>query len=111
MGALAADIQTHRRQEKLAPAANILLQRKSRYLAQSGHWWSAPGCPLTGAKQTFANNKGIVAQGVLGEDGVFTASEVFAKHDENYMPPEVADALKQAGVWRHGEAAEEKVRQ
>ena len=59
----------------------------------------------------FREGQGIVAQGVLGEDGVFTASEVLAKHDENYMPPEVADALKQAGVWRHGEAAEEKVRQ
>ena len=51
----------------------------------------------------FREGQGIVAQGVLGEDGVFTASEVLAKHDENYMPPEVADALKQAGVWRHGE--------
>ena len=53
----------------------------------------------------FREGQGIVAQGVLGADGVFAASEVLAKHDENYMPPEVADALKQAGVWRHGEAA------
>ena len=53
----------------------------------------------------FREGQGIVAQGVLGEDGVFAASEVLAKHDENYMPPEVAEALKQAGVWRHGEAA------
>jgi cytochrome c-type biogenesis protein CcmE len=59
----------------------------------------------------FREGQGIVAQGVLGEDGVFTASEVIAKHDENYMPPEVADALKQAGVWRHDAAAEEKVGQ
>jgi cytochrome c-type biogenesis protein CcmE len=50
----------------------------------------------------FREGQGIVAQGVLGGDGVFVASEVLAKHDENYMPPEVADALKQAGVWRHG---------
>jgi cytochrome c-type biogenesis protein CcmE len=49
----------------------------------------------------FREGQGIVAQGVLGADGVFVASEVLAKHDENYMPPEVADALKQAGVWRH----------
>jgi cytochrome c-type biogenesis protein CcmE len=48
----------------------------------------------------FREGQGIVAQGVLGADGVFVASEVLAKHDENYMPPEVADALKQAGVWR-----------
>jgi cytochrome c-type biogenesis protein CcmE len=54
----------------------------------------------------FREGQGIVAQGVLGADGVFTASEVLAKHDENYMPPEVADALKQAGVWQHGGAAE-----
>jgi cytochrome c-type biogenesis protein CcmE len=48
----------------------------------------------------FREGQGIVAQGVLGEDGVFVASEVLAKHDENYMPPEVANALKQAGIWR-----------
>jgi cytochrome c-type biogenesis protein CcmE len=53
----------------------------------------------------FREGQGIVAQGHLAGDGVFIASEVLAKHDENYMPPEVADALKQAGVWRHGEAA------
>jgi cytochrome c-type biogenesis protein CcmE len=48
----------------------------------------------------FREGQGIVAQGVLGRNGVFVASEVLAKHDENYMPPEVADALKQAGVWQ-----------
>jgi cytochrome c-type biogenesis protein CcmE len=53
----------------------------------------------------FREGQGIVAQGVLGQDGVFTASEVLAKHDETYMPPEVADALKKAGVWRHNGAA------
>jgi cytochrome c-type biogenesis protein CcmE len=56
----------------------------------------------------FREGQGIVAQGVLGHDGVFTASEVLAKHDETYMPPEVAEALKQAGVWRQGAAAQEK---
>jgi cytochrome c-type biogenesis protein CcmE len=50
----------------------------------------------------FREGQGIVAQGTLGADGVFTASEVLAKHDEKYMPPDVADALKQAGVWRNG---------
>jgi len=54
----------------------------------------------------FREGQGIVAQGVLGDDGVFVASEVLAKHDENYMPPEVAEALRQAGVWRHGSADE-----
>ncbi|HEX7639987.1 MAG TPA: cytochrome c maturation protein CcmE [Burkholderiaceae bacterium] len=48
----------------------------------------------------FKEGKGVVAQGRIGPDGVFTAQEVLAKHDENYMPPEAADALKQAA--RHG---------
>ena len=45
----------------------------------------------------FKEGKGVVAQGQLGGDGVFAAREVLAKHDENYMPPEAADALKKAG--------------
>ena len=44
----------------------------------------------------FREGKGVVAQGKLGADGVFRASEVLAKHDENYMPPEAAHALEQA---------------
>ncbi len=44
----------------------------------------------------FREGKGVVAQGALGADGVFRASEVLAKHDENYMPPEAAHALEQA---------------
>lgn len=43
----------------------------------------------------FKEGKGVVAQGQL-QDGVFVAREVLAKHDENYMPPEAADALKKA---------------
>jgi cytochrome c-type biogenesis protein CcmE len=46
----------------------------------------------------FREGQGIVANGSLGADGVFVASEVLAKHDENYMPPEVAEALGKAGV-------------
>ena len=42
----------------------------------------------------------MVAEGTLGADGVFVAREVLAKHDENYMPPEVAKAIKDAGQWR-----------
>jgi cytochrome c-type biogenesis protein CcmE len=45
----------------------------------------------------FREGKGVVAQGRLGADGTFSASEVLAKHDENYMPPEAAEALKKAG--------------
>ena len=44
----------------------------------------------------FKEGKGVVAQGELGSDGVFQASEVLAKHDENYMPPEAASAIEQA---------------
>lgn len=44
----------------------------------------------------FKEGKGAVVQGKIGADGVFTASEVLAKHDENYMPPEAAEALKRA---------------
>jgi len=44
----------------------------------------------------FREGQGIVARGKLDEAGVFVADEVLAKHDENYMPPEVADALKTA---------------
>ena len=44
----------------------------------------------------FKEGKGVVAQGALGPDGVFTATEVLAKHDENYMPPEAAAAIEQA---------------
>ena len=44
----------------------------------------------------FKEGKGVVAQGKLAPDGVFHASEVLAKHDENYMPPEAAHALSKA---------------
>jgi len=47
----------------------------------------------------FREGQGIVAEGRL-VDGVFVADEVLAKHDENYMPPEVADALKKSGQWK-----------
>src|SRR6185312_16433289 len=44
----------------------------------------------------FKEGKGVVAQGTLGADGAFHATEVLAKHDENYMPPEAAQAIEQA---------------
>jgi cytochrome c-type biogenesis protein CcmE len=44
----------------------------------------------------FKEGKGVVAQGTLGADGTFHATEVLAKHDENYMPPAAADAVKKA---------------
>ena len=44
----------------------------------------------------FKEGKGVVAQGKLGPDGVFRATDVLAKHDENYMPPEAGHAIEQA---------------
>lgn len=46
----------------------------------------------------FREGQGIVAQGKLNTEGIIVAQEVLAKHDENYMPPEVADALKESGA-------------
>jgi cytochrome c-type biogenesis protein CcmE len=48
----------------------------------------------------FREGQGVVAEGRLQSDGVFHADSVLAKHDENYMPPEVAAKLKEQGVWR-----------
>ena len=48
----------------------------------------------------FREGQGVVAEGSLGADGVFVAREILAKHDENYMPPEVAKALKDSGQWK-----------
>jgi len=48
----------------------------------------------------FAEGQGIVAMGRLNSEGVFVADQVLAKHDENYMPPEVADALAKASESR-----------
>lgn len=50
----------------------------------------------------FREGQGVIAEGTLGADGVFVAREVLAKHDENYMPPEVAKALKESGRWQEG---------
>jgi cytochrome c-type biogenesis protein CcmE len=49
----------------------------------------------------FREGQGVVAEGALNGQGVFEADTVLAKHDENYMPREVADALKEQGLWQH----------
>ena len=51
----------------------------------------------------FREGQGVVAEGRMEPGGLFRADTVLARHDETYMPPEVAKALKQQGVWRHGE--------
>lgn len=48
----------------------------------------------------FREGQGVVAEGTLDRDGLFHAQTILAKHDEKYMPPEVADALKKAGQWK-----------
>ena len=53
-----------------------------------------------GLPDLFREGQGVVAEGVLRRDGSFLASNVLAKHDEKYMPPEVADALKRSGHWQ-----------
>ena len=50
----------------------------------------------------FREGQGVVAEGKLQSDGSFAASSVLAKHDEKYMPPEVAEALKKSGRWQEG---------
>lgn len=55
----------------------------------------------------FREGQGVVTEGKLGADGQFTADSVLAKHDENYMPPEVAESLKKKGFWQ-GKKAEIK---
>ncbi|WP_417491422.1 cytochrome c maturation protein CcmE [Maricaulis sp.] len=53
----------------------------------------------------FREGQGVIAEGRFREDGVFQAETVLAKHDERYMPPEVADALRDAGLWEGDEDA------
>jgi cytochrome c-type biogenesis protein CcmE len=50
----------------------------------------------------FREGQGVVATGAVDAQGTFIASEVLAKHDEKYMPPEVVDALKRSGRWQEG---------
>ena len=58
----------------------------------------------------FREGQGVVVEGSVGADGVFQASNVLAKHDENYMPREVVDELKKRGEWQKPEAAAEVAR-
>jgi len=51
----------------------------------------------------FREGQGVVALGALSPAGTFNASQILAKHDERYMPPEVVDALKRSGRWKEGE--------
>ena len=57
----------------------------------------------------FKEGKGVVAQGKLGDDGVFVASEVLAKHNENYMPPEAQHAMDQAAAAKAAKSVQSPV--
>jgi len=57
----------------------------------------------------FREGQGVVAEGVLGPGGAMAADTVLAKHDENYIPKEVAEALKEKGVWEVEGAEPDKV--
>lgn len=56
----------------------------------------------------FREGQGVVAEGAMTREGVFEAKEVLAKHDEKYMPPEVADSLKKSGKWTGAETEKMK---
>lgn len=51
----------------------------------------------------FREEQGVVTEGTFRDDGVFLADSVLAKHDETYMPKEIADSLKENGLWQHAE--------
>lgn len=53
----------------------------------------------------FRSNQGVVVEGALAADGTFTATNVLAKHDENYMPKEVVEKLKDSGEWQREASA------
>ena len=59
----------------------------------------------------FREGQGVVAEGALDANGVFKADTVLAKHDETYMPKDVADALKKQGRWKEGEGGKPVVSQ
>ncbi|CCG42511.1 cytochrome c maturation protein CcmE [Magnetospirillum molischianum] len=65
------------------------------------------GLPVTYAgilPDLFREGQGVVVEGKMGTDGTFLAAEVLAKHDEKYMPKDVADALKKSGQWKEPKA-------
>jgi cytochrome c-type biogenesis protein CcmE len=99
------DVAEHRAPQGRAFRIGGLVEEKSLVRAQDG---LTVRFKVTDTAQTipvvytgilpdlFKEGKGVVAQGKIGPDGVFRATEVLAKHDENYMPPEAAAAVGQA---------------
>jgi cytochrome c-type biogenesis protein CcmE len=101
------DVAEHRAPEGRAFRIGGLVEERSLTRAPDG---LTVGFRVTDTAQTvpvvytgilpdlFKEGKGVVAQGRIGPDGVFHATEVLAKHDENYMPPEAAAAIGQANT-------------
>ena len=56
----------------------------------------------------FREGQGVIAEGSLNSEGVFIADNILAKHDENYMPKEVVDTLKERGEWKESEQGDNK---
>ena len=109
-----AELSLHFASEEELDAAirefNVVLERSPKsalFLAgRAFEQYRRGGGTRTGVlPDLFREGQGVVALGSRGRDGVFTASEVLAKHDERYMPPEVVDALKRSGHWQEGQAS------
>ncbi len=56
----------------------------------------------------FREGQGVIAEGSLNSSGVFEATNVLAKHDENYLPKEIVDTLKERGEWQHNEQGDDQ---
>ncbi len=93
IGGLVTDISVKRQEDGLTVRFNLTDNQEDVVIQYTGI-----------LPDLFREGQGIVAMGQLRDDGVFVASEVLAKHDENYMPPEVASALKTA----HDEAVKKQ---
>ena len=51
----------------------------------------------------FREGQGVICEGIISRNNIFLADKILAKHDENYMPPEVVEALKDSGKWKEGD--------
>ena len=51
----------------------------------------------------FREGQGVICEGTISRNNIFLADKILAKHDENYMPPEVVEALKDSGKWKEGD--------
>ena len=78
-------------------------QPGARFGVTDGHGHVVPADYVGVLPDLFREGQGVVAMGAMTDGGTFNASEILAKHDEKYMPPEVVDALKRSGHWKEGQ--------